>query len=145
MSPANVVVEQSTAVELYDRSMFPVLLDQSPEAVQARFAEQYAKATSLAELFSVLEGNSSKDLIGHKVKIGAVNWAPYESERGIIPLAICEGVDLDTGEVINFVTTSSSLTMFIRMAELIKVLPFEAKITSKKTRSGQTALNFERV
>lgn len=145
MTPANVVVEQSTAVELYDRSMFPVLLDQSPEAVQARFAEQYAKATSLAELFNVLEGNSSKDLIGRKIEIGAVNWAPYESERGIIPLAICEGVDLDTGEVIHFVTTSSSLTMFIRMAELIDVLPFSAKITSKKTRSGQTALNFERV
>lgn len=130
---------------LYDTALFPNLLDQDPEAVAARFAERFKRAESLDDLFNVLEGNSTKDMVGAKVQVDSVAWAPYESERGIIPNAICQGVNLDTGEVIEFATTSQMLTLFIRRAELIKALPFRARITATKTRSGQTALNFERV
>jgi hypothetical protein len=35
--------------------------------------------------------------------------------------------------------------MFIRRAELIGAIPFDAKIVGKKTANGQTALNFERL
>lgn len=134
----------SGEVVLYDHSLFPTLLDQSPEAVTERFAERFKRAESLDDLFDVLGGNSTKNMVGARVQVDSVSWAPYESERGVIPNAICQGVNLDTGEVIEFATTSQMLTLFIRRAELIKALPFKARITAKKTRSGQTALNFER-
>lgn len=142
---AEVEVVDNGEVVLYDRALFPNLIDQDPEAVSARFAERFKAAKSVDDLFGVLDGNSSKDMVGRKVRIDRVAWAPYESERGVIPNAICSGADLDSGEVIEFATTSQMLTMFIRRAEIINALPIKVRITSKKTRSGQTALNFERV
>lgn len=135
----------STEVVAYDPALFPDLLDQDPAEVRKRFAARFSQAKDIEDLFDVLEGNTSKDLVGHKLQVTGVAWAPYESDRGIIPNAICQAIELDTGEVIEFATTSEVLTMFIRRAEVIGALPFEAKITAKKTRQGQTALNFERV
>lgn len=135
----------STEVVSYDPGLFPDLLDQDPQAVTARFAQRFLQAESLEDLFNVLEGNSSKNMVGRKLEIQAVAWAPYESDRGVIPNAICTAADLETGEVVEFATTSQVLTMFIRRAEMVGALPFQARIAGKKTRSGQTALNFERV
>jgi hypothetical protein len=135
----------STEVVAYDTALFPKLLDQDPAEVSKRFARRFQQAESLDDLFNVLEGNTSKDLVGHTVEITGVAWAPYESDRGIIPLAVCEAVDQHSGEVIEFATTSEMLTLFIRRAEIIGAIPFTARVAGKKTRSGQTALNFERV
>lgn len=134
----------TTDIVAYDQALFPTLLDQDPAAVQARFAARFARADTIDDLFNVLDGNTSQDLIGHTLEVQSVTWAPFESDRGIIPLAVCEAVDLGTGEVIEFATTGMMLTMFIRRCELIKEIPFRARIAAKKTRSGQTALNFER-
>ena len=133
------------AIIAYDPALFPTLLDQDPEAVRARFARRFAAAGNIDDLFDALEGNTAQGLVGRSLEIRAVGWAPYESERGIIPNAICEAVDVKTGEVLEFATTSDALVLFIRQAELVKALPFRAKIAKKTTRSGNTALNFERV
>jgi hypothetical protein len=135
----------STDVAAYDPAVFPDLLDQNPEAVRARFAARFMRAETLDDLFDVLEGTLSKDLVGKRIQVTDVQWAPFESDRGVIPLAICQAADVETGEVFEFATTSAALTMFIRRAQLIKALPFNARVAAKKTRSGQTALNFERV
>lgn len=145
MTPQPAAPEASTDLVQYDQALFPTLLDQDPEAVRERFARRFMAAETLQDLFDVLGGNTSKDLVGKRVQISAVAWAPYESDRGIIPLAICTAADVETGEVLEFATTSEALTMFIRRAELIGALPFNARIAAKKTRSGQTALNFEPV
>lgn len=137
-------MSDSTELVAYDTAMFPQLLDQDPDAVRARFAARFTRAESLDDLFAVLEGSTSKDMVGRTVTILGVAWAPFESDRGIIPLAVCDAADAKTGEAFEFATTSEMLTLFIRQAELIKALPFTARITDKKTRSGQTALNFER-
>jgi hypothetical protein len=137
--------EAGAEVVAYDPALFPNLIDQDPEAVTARFAERFKQANDLDDLFNVLEGSSSKNMVGKAIEISSVAWAPYESDRGVIPNAICTAVDLDTGEQIEFATTSTVLTMFIRRAELVKALPFRARITAKKTRGGRLALNFERV
>jgi hypothetical protein len=129
----------------YDDKLFPELLRTDPESVMARFAERFVKAETLDDLFDVLEGNLSRSLIGHKVRVQAVSWAPYQSDRGVVPLAACKATDLTTGEETEFATTGGVLTMFIRRAELIGAIPFDAKIVGKKTGSGQTALNFERL
>ena len=137
--------DNATTVEPYDHNLFPELLSMDPGDVTARFAERFQRAETIDDLFNVLEGNTSKNLIGAKLRVTAVAWAPYESDRGVIPNAICEAVNLATGEEFEFATTSSVLTMFIRRAELIGAIPFEARIAGKKTSNGQTALNFERV
>jgi hypothetical protein len=136
--------DTKTEIVAYDHKLFPQLLDQDPEAVRERFAKRFMAAESVADLFDVLEGSTSQGMVGRRLQINGVTWAPYESDRGIIPLAICDAADLETGEIVEFATTSEALTMFIRRAELIGGLPFDARIASKKTRSGQTALNFER-
>lgn len=135
----------STDLVLYDQAMFPALLDQDPHEVMSRFARRFAAAETIDDLFNVLSGTSSQGLIGKSLEITAVAWAPYESDQGVIPLAVCTAIDLPTGEVIEFATTGGMLTLFIRRAELIGALPFQARITEKLTRSGQKALNFERV
>lgn len=135
---------ESTEIVAYDQAMFPTLIDQDPQAVRDRFAKRFAAAENLEDLFNVLEGTTSKDMIGRSVTIMSVAWAPFESDHGVIPLAVCEAADRSTGDVFEFATTSEMLTMFIRRAELVRALPFDARITSKKTRSGNTALNFER-
>lgn len=134
-----------TELAPYDQALFPDLLSQDPAAVRERFARRFAQAETLEDLFSVLEGQTSKDMVGRRVQLSGVAWAPFESDRGVIPLAICQAADVETGEAFEFATTSEALTMFIRRVELIGAFPFNAKIAAKKTRGGQTALNFERV
>lgn len=133
-----------TDVLLYDEKLWPNLLSQDAHEVNARFADQYSRAQTVEDLFGVLEGRSTKDMVGRKVQINGVSWAPYASERGIIPNAICNGVDLNTGEVLEFATTSQALTLFLRRAEMIDALPISVRIVEKRTASGNTALNFER-
>lgn len=135
---------ESTELVAYDPALFPALVDQDPDEVQSRFAKRFLAAETIEDLFGVLSGNTSKDLVGRALEIRKVSWAPFESDRGIIPNAICEAADVNTGELVEFATTSAMLTMFIRRAELIGALPFVARITSKKTRNGNNALNFER-
>jgi len=140
----DIVLAASAESVLYNRDLFPQLLDQDPAAVRERFAARFMKAETIDDLFAVLEGSTSKDMVGRSLQIRSVQWAPYESDRGVIPLAVCEAADMQSGEVIEFATTGEMLCMFIRRAELVGAIPFQARITSKKTRSGQTALNFER-
>ena len=131
--------------EVIDPGMFPMINEVDPTAVQARMVERVFRAETIEDLFDVLDGNLSKALIGRKVQIQSVTWQPYESDSGIIPLAVVQATDLDDGEQLEFATTSSMLTSFVRRAEMIGAIPFAARIVGKRTRSGNTALNFERV
>lgn len=133
-----------TELEPYNHALFPDLLSQDPGAVRERFARRFMAAETLDDLFNVLEGTTSKDMVGRRIQVAQVAWAPFESDRGVIPLAICQASDADTGEVMEFATTSEALTMFIRRCEVIGALPFTARIAAKKTRGGNTALNFVR-
>ena len=132
-------------IVLYDAAMFPDLTARDPRDVQASFTRRFAKATSLDDLFDVLEGNNTRGMVGRKIEVREVAWQPYESDDGVIPLAIVTAADLDSGELMEFATTSGFITLFIRMAEILGELPFKAKVTEKKTRSGKMALNLARV
>jgi hypothetical protein len=140
-----VMADKAQELIAYDPALFPRLLDQDPEAVRERFAKRFMAAESIDDLFSVLEGNTTKDLVGRKLRIHGVSWAPFESDRGVIPNAICDAADLDTGEMLEFATTGEQCVLFLRKAELLGVIPFDARIVSKKTRNGYNALNFERI
>ena len=129
----------------YDQNLFPELLQTDPESVMERFAARFQAAESIDDLFDAIEGNLSRSLIGHKVRISSVAKRAPSVLLCPLPLAICKAVDLTTGEETEFATTGGVLTMFIRRAEIIGAIPFDAKIVGKKTSNGQTALNFERV
>jgi hypothetical protein len=133
----------SGEVIAYNPAIWPDLAEQDPAKVAERFERRFMAAGTMDALFAALGGSTSKNMAGRRVEIRAVEWTGYLSEAGIIPMAICDAADAGTGEVLEFVTTSMALTLFIRRAELIGGLPFTARITETKTRSGQTALNFE--
>jgi hypothetical protein len=116
-----------------------------PEAVLSRLRDRARSATSLDDLFDLTSGNSSDHLVGRRVEIRSVTWQTYESDRGPIPQAVVEAVDIDSGDETEFATTGALMVEFLYRAQQLKVLPFKARIVGKKTRSGQTALNFERV
>lgn len=123
---------------------FPGINEVDPASVTARMAARMQGADSLDALFDALTGQASEQLIGRTFTFLGVTWQPYESDKGIIPLAVCEVADPKTGEVSEFVTTGTMLVHFLRRAQVIGAFPFTARIVGKRTRSGQTALNFER-
>lgn len=117
-----------------------------PAAVQKRIADRMAQAGSLDELFGATKGSTSDEMDGKAVRVTAVTWQPYESaDRGTIPLAVVQYVDLATNKADEFATTANGLVNFLYFAGKLGSIPFEARIVGKRTRSGQTALNFERV
>lgn len=124
---------------------FPGIKEADPEDAIVRLAARMLKAKTVEERFDALEGNSSDDLIGKSFEMRGVAWQTYESERGPIPQAVVDAVDLATGEEAEFVTTGKMLVFFLRGTELQGQFPFKARITEKTTKRGQKALNFERV
>ena len=149
---ASVVVDDSdddglsgAALEARTYEQFPEIRDIDPEAVAERMASRVRSAESLDELFDSLTGQASDAMVGKSFEFRDVAWQPYRSQRGIIPLAVCDAVQLDTGEVHEFVTTAKMLVTFLRRAQQLGVYPFKARIVEKVTTSGQKALNFERV
>jgi hypothetical protein len=132
-------------VELYDRNLFGNLISQDPEAVMARFAEQFMKAATVDEVFAVLEGNNASQFYGRKLEIRTVAWAPFKTETGWIPNAIIDAADLDSGELVQFSNTGRVSNMMLRKVELLGALPWQVRIVGVRTAEGQTATNFERV
>lgn len=145
MSTKDKAEEPAAEVVAYDPSVFPDLTERDPAAMEARMARRFEHAGTIDDLFGALEGRTSQDMVGRVLEIRAVEWWPYQSDRGTIPMAVCDAVDVQTGEVVEFPTTSMALTAFIKRAEVIGALPFTARVVKRQTRSGQTALNFERV
>lgn len=144
-APAAATSDGPQAVEARLLEAFPEIREVNPDDVAARMAARVQKAANLDELFDSLEGNSSDALVGKSFEFSAIAWQPYESQKGIIPMAVCTAVNLDTGEETEFVTTGGMLVHFLRRAQVLGALPFSARIVEKTTRSGQKALNFERV
>lgn len=140
-----VVDATATDLVLYDTNLFPDLKWADPEDAGKRFAERFGRAETVDDLFDVLAGNNTQGMIGRRVEVRAVDWQAFQSDRGVIPNGICLAADIDTGEVLEFATTSEFCTMFLRKAELLGLLPLRLKIVEKVTKGGNKALNFERV
>ena len=138
------VTGESMEVVLYDHELFPDLRWADPQDFEARSADRFKRAGTVDELFDVMSGNNSKSMVGRKLEIQAVDFQAYQADDGVIPNAICTAVDINTGEVLEFSTTSGFCTKFLRRVQLMGKLPVRVKITETVTRSGQKALNFER-
>lgn len=119
--------------------------DADPQAIAERMAKRVRSSTTMDELFDSLTGKSSDQMVGRAFEFRSVTWQAFESERGTIPNAVCECVDLATGEETEFVTTGAMLVQFLFTAQQLNGFPFKARIVEKTTRNNQKALNFERV
>lgn len=115
-----------------------------PERIARLMGERIDRAKTLDQLFAVTAGTTSDDLIGRTYEILSVEWDAYEADQGLVPLALVSAIDYSNGEQAEWATTASMLTRFIRRAEVLNLLPFTARIEGRRTRSGQTALNFVR-
>lgn len=124
---------------------FPEIQSVDPNAVIERMVKRVRSAGTIDDLFDALTGTSSDQMLGRSFEFTDVTWQPYLSDRGTIPLAVCDVVDLSTGESTEFVTTATMLVHFLRQAQILGAYPFKARVVGKKTNSGQTALNFERI
>lgn len=149
-SQTDVVVVDDKDIEAYSPKLLSLCREQDPQEVVKRFARRFDKANTLDELFDVLQGTNSQQLVGKVLDMRGVEWAPYQAKRPsgeevTIPLAIVAAFDLEDGAEMEYATTSTMLCMFLYKVSLIDAFPFQAKIVGKKTNSGQVALNFERV
>lgn len=124
---------------------FPELRSVDPDAVRERIQARYKRAETIDDLFDVMGGGTSNRWIGRRIEVRSVAWQPYEADRGVIPLAVCQVLDLDTNKDDEFVTTADGLVGFLRAAQLMDAIPFRAKVVEKATKNRRTALNFERV
>lgn len=135
---------QAKAAQDVTNPIWEGVLESNPLEVQARMASRLQDAETLDDLFDALTGTTSDQLEGTRLSVESVAWQVYESDRGPIPLAVVQGINLDTGEELEFATTGFMLVHFIRRAQMIGAIPFRARIVGKRTRNNQTALNFER-
>ena len=119
-----------------------VTVQRDPERIARLMAERMDRAETLDEMFAVTAGSTSDDLIGKTFELLAVEWDAYEADQGVIPLAIVTAIDKSTGDKVEWATTAGMLTRFLRRAEVTGNIPFTARVEGRKTRSGQTALNF---
>lgn len=123
---------------------FPNMAEETPEDTIARMAKRMLAADTVEARFDALSGNSSDKLVGKSFEFNGVTWQTYKSDRGQIPQAVCNVVDMATGEATEFVTTATMLVFFLRGTELHGQFPFKARIVEKTTARGNKALNFER-
>lgn len=121
-----------------------VSVKRDPEKIARMMGERLDAAETLDDLFNATSGNTSDELIGKTIEVLGVEWDAYEADSGVIPLAIVTARNVATNEPMEFASTAAMLTRFIRAAEVKGWIPFTARIEGKKTRSGQTALNFVR-
>lgn len=144
------VLSPSESAELSAlEAFFPGITSVNPDDVTARMGDRMMASESLDDLFDALSGSNSQSQVGKTFEFHDVSWQPYEASRGngekvIIPLALCDVVNVATGEVEEFVTTGEMMVKFLRRAQQLGAFPFKARIEGKLTRSGQTALNLVR-
>lgn len=145
MSSKEVEVVDATGMDvvLYDHALFGELKWQDPQDMGVKLGERMNRAQSLSDLWGALKGNSTQTMIGRKLEILDVDFYAYQADDGVIPNAICQAVDLDTGEILEFATTSGFCTAFLRKAQLLDLLPVKVKITETLTKGGNKAINFE--
>ena len=131
--------------EIFPTDMWPDTVTTDPTVAQRQIVNRLLAAETVDALFDAMGGQTSDADVGKSFEFVNVEWQAYQADNGVIPLAKCDVVDLSSGEKRGFVTTAVSLTAFIRRVEMLNAFPFRARVTGKRTRSGYTALNFEKV
>lgn len=139
------VLSPSQSAELAAlQDFYPGITDTDPAAVRERMAGRMRSAKTLDDLFDALSGSNSKSMAGKTFKFLSVQWQGYQAQRGMIPLAVVQVVNVATGEEEEFISTGDMIVEFLRRAQQLDAYPFVARLEEKETRSGNKALNLVR-
>jgi hypothetical protein len=73
-----------------------------------------------------------------------VSFAPYESERGVIPMAHVDGLLEGTDEITSWRTTSTSIVAMLAKLHQLQAFPLKVRIVAAKSKGGFKPYHLEK-
>jgi hypothetical protein len=113
-------------------------------AVQRKIVDRIFKASNVDEVFEVYAGDATAALENKVFNILEVSFAPYESERGVIPMAHVDGTLEGDGEITSWRSTSTSIVAMLAKLHQLQAFPLKVRIIAAKTQSGFKAYHLEK-
>jgi hypothetical protein len=122
----------------------PIDWNTDPISVQRKIVDKILNAKTVDELFDVYAGDATSSLENKVFNILEVSFTPYESERGVIPMAHVDGVLEGQDEITSWRTTATSIVAMLAKLHQLEAFPLRVRIVSAKTSSGYKAFHLER-
>jgi hypothetical protein len=122
----------------------PIDWNTDPLAVQRKIVDRIFKASTVDEVFEVYAGDSTAALRNKVFTVLEVSFAPYESERGVIPMAHVDGTLEGDGEITSWRTTSTSIVAMLAKLHALQAFPLKVRIVGNPTRGNFTAYHLEK-
>jgi hypothetical protein len=73
-----------------------------------------------------------------------VSFAPYESERGVIPMAHVDGLLEGTDEITSWRSTSTSIVAMLAKLHQLQAFPLKVRIVAAKSKGGFKPYHLEK-
>jgi hypothetical protein len=132
---------------MLDRNVKLSVNEEDPEVVQRRIVERTLNAQTIDDIWDS-GTTAAKDIIDRPFKLHDVEFRNSEveaSEGGLPVFAVMHVAFLDTGET--GIVTCGAAGVVTRLVKLIEfdALPYDVKISAKKTRAGYTVMDLEPV
>ena len=122
----------------------PIDWNTDPLAVQRKIVDRIFKAQTVDEVFEVYAGDATAALENKVFNILEVSFAPYESERGVIPMAHVDGLLEGTDEITSWRSTSTSIGAMLAKLHQLEAFPLKVRIIAAKTQGGFKAYHLEK-
>jgi hypothetical protein len=122
----------------------PINWDVDPLSVQRSIVDRIFKAQTVDEVFEVYAGDATAALENKVFNILEVSFSPYESERGVIPMAHVDGLVEGTDEITSWRTTATSIVAMLAKLHQLQAFPLKVRIVAAKTQAGFKAYHLEK-
>ena len=122
----------------------PIDWNADPLTVQRKIVDRIFKATTVDEVFEVYAGDATAALENRVFNVLEVSFAPYESERGVIPMAHVDGLPEGTDEITSWRSTSTSIVAMLAKLHYLQAFPLKVRIVAAKTQGGFKAYHLEK-
>jgi hypothetical protein len=122
----------------------PINWDTDPLQIQRNIVERIFKADSVDEVFNVYAGDATASIENKVFRVTGVDFAPYESEHGVIPMAHVTGAVAGEGEEMTWRTTSTSIVAMLAQLTALGAWPLDVRVVGAKTRGNFKAYHLEK-
>jgi len=122
----------------------PIDWNTDPLAVQRKIVDQIFKATTVDQVFGIYAGDATASMENRVFNVLEVSFAPYESERGVIPMAHVDGLLEGTDEITSWRTTSTSIVAMLAKLHYLQAFTLKVRIVAAKTQGGFKAYHLEK-